>query len=148
MIIFQSRHSISFHLDVISGVGSLYSGSVKSVRVTGSEGEMGIRYGHAPLLTTIKTGMVSLIDSQDKEDQIYLAGGVLEVQPDSVTILADTALRADDIDEAKAQEAIKNAKESIANHGTGDTDYAHALSRLADAMARLKVVETARNRRR
>lgn len=140
--------SISFHLDVISGVGSLYSGSVKSIRVTGSEGEMGIRYGHAPLLTTIKTGMVSLIDSQDKEDQIYLAGGVLEVQPDSVTILADTALRADDIDEAKAQEAIKNAKESIANHGTGDTDYAHALSRLADAMARLKVVETARNRRR
>ena len=140
--------SISFHLDVISGVGSLYSGSVKSVRVTGSEGEMGIRYGHAPLLTTIKTGMLSLIDSQDKEDQIYLAGGVLEVQPDSVTILADTALRADDIDEAKAQEAIKNAKESIANHGTGDTDYAHALSRLADAMARLKVVETARNRRR
>lgn len=140
--------SISFHLDVISGVGSLYSGSVKSVRVTGSEGEMGIRYGHTPLLTTIKTGMVSLIDSQDKEDQIYLAGGVLEVQPDSVTILADTALRADDIDEAKAQEAIKVAKESIANHGTGDADYALALSRLADAMARLKVVETARNRRR
>ena len=140
--------SISFHLDVISGVGSLYSGSVKSVRVTGSEGEMGIRYGHTPLLTTIKTGMVSLIDSQDKEDQIYLAGGVFEVQPDSVTILADTALRADDIDEAKAQEAIKVAKESIANHGTGDADYAHALSRLADAMARLKVVETARNRRR
>ena len=140
--------SISFHLVVISGVGSLYSGSVKSVRVTGSEGEMGIRYGHTPLLTTIKTGMVSLIDSQDKEDQIYLAGGVLEVQPDSVTILADTALRADDIDEAKAQEAIKVAKESIANHGTGDADYAHALSRLADAMARLKVVETARNRRR
>ena len=140
--------SISFHLDVISGVGSLYSGSVKSVRVTGSEGEMGIRYGHTPLLTTIKTGMVSLIVSQDKEDQIYLAGGVLEVQPDSVTILADTALRADDIDEAKAQEAIKVAKESIANHGTGDADYAHALSRLADAMARLKVVETARNRRR
>lgn len=140
--------SISFHLDVISGVGSLYSGSVKSVRVTGSEGEIGIRYGHTPLLTTIKTGMVSLIDSQDKEDQIYLAGGVLEVQPDSVTILADTALRADDIDEAKAQEAIKVAKESIANHGTGDADYAHALSRLADAMARLKVVETARNRRR
>ena len=140
--------SISFHLDVISGVGSLYSGSVKSVRVTGSEGEMGIRYGHTPLLTTIKPGLVSLIDSQDKEDQIYLAGGVLEVQPDSVTILADTALRADDIDEAKAQEAIKVAKESIANHGTGDADYAHALSRLADAMARLKVVETARNRRR
>ena len=140
--------SISFHLDVISSVGSLYSGLVKSVRVTGSEGELGIRYGHTPLLTTIKSGMVTFIDLQDKNDQIFLAGGVLEVQPDNVTILADTALRADDIDEAKAQEAIKNAKESIANHGTGDTDYAHALSRLADAMARLKVVETARNRRR
>jgi F-type H+-transporting ATPase subunit epsilon len=139
--------TISFHLDVISGVGKLYSGSVKSVRVTGSEGELGIRYGHTPLLTTIKTGMVSLIDSNDKEDQIYLAGGVLEVQPDTVTILADTALRADDIDEAQAQEAIKAAKQVLENHGSGDSDYAHALSRLADAMARMKVVEIARNRR-
>ena len=139
--------TISFHLVVISGVGKLYSGSVKSVRVTGSEGELGIRYGHTPLLSTIKTGMVSLIDSNDKEDQIYLAGGVLEVQPDTVTILADTALRADDIDEAQAQEAIKAAKQMLENHGSGDSDYAHALSRLADAMARMKVVEIARNRR-
>lgn len=140
--------SISFHLDVISGVGSLYSGSVKSLRVTGSEGEMGIRYGHTPLLTIIKTGMVRLVDINNKEDEIYLAGGVLEVQPDNVTILADTALRADDIDEAKAQEAIKTAKKMLENHSSGDSDYAHALSRLADAMARLKVVEISRNRRR
>lgn len=140
--------SISFHLDVISGVGSLYSGSVKSLRVTGSEGEMGIRYGHTPLLTIIKTGMVRLVDINNKEDEIYLAGGVLEVQPDNVTILADTSLRADDIDEAKAQEAIKTAKKMLENHGSGDSDYAHALSRLADAMARLKVVEISRNRRR
>ena len=140
--------SISFHLDVISGVGSLYSGSVKSLRVTGSEGEMGIRYGHTPLLTIIKTGMVRLVDINNKEDEIYLAGGVLEVQPDNVTILADTALRADDIDEAKAQEAIKTAKKMLENHGSGDSDYAHALSRLAAAMARLKVVEISRNRRR
>ena len=140
--------SISFHLDVISGVGSLYSGSVKSLRVTGSEVEMGIRYGHTPLLTIIKTGMVRLVDINNKEDEIYLAGGVLEVQPDNVTILADTALRADDIDEAKAQEAIKTAKKMLENHGSGDSDYAHALSRLADAMARLKVVEISRNRRR
>ena len=140
--------SISFHLDVISGVGSLYSGSVKSLRVTGSEGEMGIRYGHTPLLTIIKTGMVRLVDINNKEDEIYLAGGVLEVQPDNVTILADTALRADDIDEAKAQEAIKTAKKMLENHGSGDSDYAHALSRLADAMASLKVLEISRNRRR
>jgi len=140
--------SVSFHLNVISGVSSLYSGLVQSIRVTGSEGELGIRYGHTPLLTTIKTGMVTLVDSYGKEDQIYLAGGILEVQPDNVTILADTALRADDIDESKAQEAMREAKEALDKHGTGDTDYAHALSRLADAMARIKVVEIAKNRRR
>ena len=139
--------SISFHLDVISSVGSLYSGPVKSVRVTGSEGELGIRYGHTPLLTTIKSGMVTFIDLQDKNDQIFLAGGVLEVQPDNVTILADTALRADDIDEAKAQEAIKSAKTALENHSSGDNDYAHALVKLADAMARIKVVQISRNRR-
>ncbi|MBQ8478009.1 MAG: F0F1 ATP synthase subunit epsilon [Succinivibrio sp.] len=139
--------SISFHLDVISSVGSLYSGPVKSVRVTGSEGELGIRYGHTPLLTTIKSGMVTFIDLQDKNDQIFLAGGVLEVQPDNVTILADTALRADDIDEAKAQEAIKSAKTALENHSSGDNDYAHALAKLADAMARIKVVQISRNRR-
>ncbi len=139
--------AISFHLSVISGVSVLYEGVVKSIRVTGSEGELGIRYGHTPLLTTIKTGMVSIIDVNNGEDQIYLAGGVLEVQPDTVTILADTALRADDIDEAKAQEAIKNAKESL-NKGSGDVDYARSLSRLADAMARLKVVDLARNCRK
>ena len=138
--------SISFHLDVISSVGSLYSGPVKSVRVTGSEGELGIRYGHTPLLTTIKSGMVTFIDLQDKNDQIFLAGGVLEVQPDNVTILADTALRAD-IDEAKAQEAIKSAKTALENHSSGDNDYAHALAKLADAMARIKVVQISRNRR-
>ncbi|MDY2891503.1 MAG: ATP synthase F1 subunit epsilon, partial [Succinivibrio sp.] len=106
--------TFAFQLEVVSGVGSLYSGKVKSVRVTGSEGELGIRYGHTPLLTTIKTGLVSFIDVNDNEDQIYLAGGVLEVQPETTTILADTALRADDIDEAKAKEAIDAAKDAMA----------------------------------
>ncbi|MCR5536483.1 MAG: F0F1 ATP synthase subunit epsilon [Succinivibrio sp.] len=137
---------IAFHLDVVSGVGKLYSGLVKSVRVTGSEGELGIRYGHTPLLTPIKTGMVTLIDQEDKEDQIYLAGGILEVQPSAVTILADTALRADDIDEAKAQEAMREAKEAVDKHNSGDMDYTQALAKLADAMARLKVVDIAKRR--
>lgn len=138
--------SISFHLDVVSSTGSLYSGLVKSVRVTGSEGELGIRYGHTPLLTTIKTGMVNLIDINDKEDQIYLAGGVLEVQPDKVMILADTALRADEIDEAKAREAMQAAKNALEHHGTGDSDYAGALAKLAESMAQLRVLDLARNR--
>ena len=139
--------TFAFQLEVVSADGSLYSGKVISVRVTGSEGELGIRYGHTPLLTTIKTGMVSIIDDQEVEDQIYLAGGVLEVQPESTTILADTALRANDIDEAKAQEAMNAAKEAINKHSSGDVDYNTALAKLADAMARLKVVEIARNRR-
>ena len=139
--------TFAFQLEVVSADGSLYSGKVKSVRVTGSEGELGIRYGHTPLLTTIKTGMVSIIDDQEVEDQIYLAGGVLEVQPESTTILADTALRANDIDEAKAQEAMNAAKEAINKHSSGDVDYNTALAKLADAMARLKVVDIARNRR-
>ena len=139
--------TFAFQLEVVSADGSLYSGKVKSVRVTGSEGELGIRYGHTPLLTTIKTGMVSIIDDQEVEDQIYLAGGVLEVQPESTTILADTALRANDIDEAKAQEAMNAAKDAINKHSSGDVDYNTALAKLADAMARLKVVEIARNRR-
>ena len=138
--------TFAFQLEVVSADGSLYSGKVKSVRVTGSEGELGIRYGHTPLLTTIKTGMVSLVDDKDVEDQIYLAGGVLEVQPEVTTILADTALRASDIDEAKAKEAMNAAKEAINKHSSGDVDYNTALARLADAMARLKVVEIARNR--
>ncbi len=140
--------AISFRLDVISGVGQMYSGLVKSMSITGSEGELGIRHGHAPLLTTIKAGMVSLITMEDQEDQIYLAGGVLEVQPSGVTVLADTALRADDIDEAKAQEAIKAAKETISRRNAGDKDYTAAFGRLAEAMAQLKVVELARKRRR
>ena len=86
---------IAFHLDVVSGVDTLYSGLVRAMQITGSEGELGIRHGHAPLITTIKAGMVSLVTAEGKEDQIYLAGGILEVQPDLVTVLADTALRAD-----------------------------------------------------
>ena len=139
---------ISFHLEVVSGVKNMYSGRVTAMRITGSEGELGIRHGHTPLLTTIKAGMVSLVTLDGHEDQIYLAGGVLEVQPEFVTVLADTALRADDIDEAKAQEAIKAAREDLSLTNAGDKDYAAAFARLADAMAQLKVVELARSRRK
>lgn len=138
---------ITFHLDVVSAVGSLYSGRVRTMRITGSEGEMGIRHGHAPLLTTIKAGMVLLTTAEGKEDQIYLAGGLLEVQPESVTVLADTALRADDIDEAKAKEAIREAQNAI-KHQSADKDYNKAFARLAEAMAQLKVVEMSRSTRR
>ena len=129
---------ITFHLNVVSGVGSMYSGRVRAMSVTGSEGELGIRHGHTPLITTIKAGMVTLVDAEGKEDQIYLAGGILEVQPEDVTVLADTALRADDIDAAKAEEAMRAAREAISQ----------AFIKLSEAMAQLKVVELARSRRR
>ena len=134
---------ITFHLDVVSAVGSLYSGRVRTMRITGSEGEMGIRHGHAPLLTTIKAGMVVLTTAEGKEDQFYLAGGLLEVH----TVLADTALRADDIDEAKAKEAMREAQEAI-KHQSGDKDYNKAFAQLAEAMAQLKVLELSRSTRR
>lgn len=139
---------MSFHLDVISGVESLYNGRVRSLRITGSEGELGIRHGHAPLLTTIKAGTAIIVTADGKEDQMYLAGGVLEVQPDNVTVLADTALRADDIDEAKVQEAMKTAQQIIANNKVKDNDYTRAFAQLAEAMAQLKVVELSRRRRK
>lgn len=139
---------ITFHLNVVSGVGSMYSGRVRSMAITGSEGELGIRHGHAPLITTIQSGMVTLIDADGKQDQMYLAGGILEVQPEEVTVLADTALRADDIDEAKAQEAKRSAQEAISRSSTGDKDYTRAFAQLAEAMAQLKVVELSRSRRR
>lgn len=138
---------ITFHLDVVSGVGSMYSGRVRAMSITGSEGELGIRHGHTPLITTIKSGMISLVDAEGKEDQIYLAGGILEVQPEDVIVLADTALRADDIDEAKAQEAMKAAREAISRTNAGDKDYTQAFIKLSEAMAQLKVVELARSRR-
>ena len=72
---------ITFHLNVVSGVSSMYSGRVRAMSITGSEGELGIRHGHTPLITTIKSGMVSLVDAEGKQDQMYLAGGILEVQP-------------------------------------------------------------------
>lgn len=138
---------ITFHLNVVSGVSSLYSGRVRAMSITGSEGELGIRHGHTPLITTIKPGMLSLVDSEGKEEQIFLNGGILEVQPESVIVLADTALRADDIDEAQAQEAMKAAREAIARTNAGDKDYTQAFIKLSEAMAQLKVVKMTRSRR-
>ncbi len=134
---------ITFHLDVVSAEGMLFSGRVESVQVSGSEGELGIRHGHAPLLTAIKPGLVRLIKLHGAEEVLYISGGMLEVQPETVTVLADTAIRAADLDEAKAQEAKRAAEEKI--HGVvGDIDYAQAITELAKAMAQLRVIEITR----
>src|SRR5690554_3034603 len=95
----------SFHLDVVSAEKSLYSGTVQAVTVSGSEGELGIRYGHAPLLTSIRPGLVQYVTLSGQQEVLYISGGMLEVQNTSVTVLADTAIRAEDLDRAKAEQA-------------------------------------------
>src|SRR5690554_6980957 len=97
-------------LDVVSAEERLFSGAVETVQVTGSEGELGVYPGHAPLLTLIKPGMVRLVLEDGAEQIIYVAGGVLEVQPHNVTVLADTAVRGDELDEQKALAAKQRAE--------------------------------------
>ncbi|PTB84618.1 F0F1 ATP synthase subunit epsilon [Pseudidiomarina aestuarii] len=126
-------------LDVVSAEERLFSGAVETVQVTGSEGELGIYPGHAPLLTTIKPGMVRIVKEGGEEQIIYVAGGVLEVQPHNVSVLADSAVRGDELDEQKALEAKKHAEEAIAD-SSSDLSYAEAAAELARALAQLQII--------
>ncbi|SFN54732.1 ATP synthase F1 subcomplex epsilon subunit [Izhakiella capsodis] len=130
----------TFHLDVVSAEKQMFSGLVQKIQVSGSEGELGVFPGHAPLLTAIKPGMVRIVKEKGEEDFIYLSGGVLEVQPAMVTVLADTAIRGKDLDEARALEAKRKAEERL-NGSHGDVDYAMASAELAKALAKLRVIE-------
>jgi F-type H+-transporting ATPase subunit epsilon len=129
-------------LDVVSAETSIFSGLVEAIQVTGSEGELGIHPGHAPLLTTLLPGMVRLVRNGDEEN-IYINGGVLEIQPGNVTVLADTAIRAEDLDEQAALDAKKRAEEHIANP-SADFDYAEAAVELAEAIAQLRLIQKLR----
>ncbi|MBL1379304.1 F0F1 ATP synthase subunit epsilon [Zobellella iuensis] len=130
----------SFHLDIVSAEERLYSGSVSAVTVSGSEGELGIRYGHAPLLTSIRPGLVQYVTKAGKQEVLYVSGGMLEVLGSSVMVLADTAIRAEDLDKAKAEEA-KRAAEAKLQNSSHDVDYAEAAADLARAMAKLRVLQ-------
>lgn len=133
----------SFHLKVVSAEKQLYDGEVKRIQVTGSEGELGIYPQHTPLLTAIKPGMVRVVKTSGEEEVIYLSGGILEVQPTGVIVLADTAIRGCDLDEAKALESKRKAEEHIQS-SHGDVDYAQASAELAKAIAKLRVIELTR----
>ena len=135
--------AMTVHLDVVSAEKQIFSGRVESIQVTGSEGELGIHPGHAPLISAIKPGMVRLVKQFGEEEVIYVAGGVLEVQPGNVTVLADTAVRAEDLDEQAAEEAKRRAEEHIANPGA-DIDYAEAAHQLAEAIAQLRLIQKLR----
>jgi F-type H+-transporting ATPase subunit epsilon len=128
------------NLNVVSAEEELFSGSIESLQITGSEGELGIMPGHAPLLTSLKPGMARIVNKDGIEEIIYLSGGMLEVQPNNVTVLADVAIRVADLDEQKALEAKERAEKHLNDLG-GDVDYAEAASELARAVAQLRVIQ-------
>ena len=137
--------AITVHCDIASADASLYSGPVKMVVATGSMGELGIMAGHAPLLSDLKPGPVRLVTENGEEEVYYLSGGYLEVQPNGISILADTAVRANDIDEAAASEALKTAEQAIANQSS-EIEYSKAAAMLAEATAQLLTVQTLRKK--
>ena len=133
--------AMTVHLDIVSAESNIFTGRVAHLQVTGGEGELGIMPGHAPLLTSIKPGMARIVLQDGKEEVFYLSGGILEVQPSSVSVLADVVLRADDIDEAQALEAKRRAEDAMAN-ASADFNYAAAAVELAQAIAQLRAIDT------
>jgi F-type H+-transporting ATPase subunit epsilon len=136
--------AMTVHVDVVSAEESIFSGLAEMVVVPGEMGELGVYPRHAPLLTRIKQGSVRLkIPNQSEFVLIYVSGGVLEVQPSVVTILADTAIRGADLDEARALEAKRAAEEAMKNRAS-DIDYATAQAELSEALAQLQAIQKMR----
>ncbi len=137
----------TLHVDIVSAEQAIFSGEASRVIAPGEAGELGILPEHTPLLTRIKPGTVRILPAEGGEEEvIYVSGGMMEVQPDIVTILADTSVRAHDLDEAKAMEAKRLAEEAIANR-TGKVEYARALAELAEASAQLAAIRKLRSRK-
>ncbi|MAM00438.1 F0F1 ATP synthase subunit epsilon [Hydrocarboniclastica marina] len=136
---------MTVHCDVVSAEEKIYSGLVEMLIATGSEGELGIAPSHAPLLTALKPGPVRVIKQGGEEEVFYVSGGYLEVQPSLITLLADTAHRAGDMDEAAAQEAKKEAEKALANR-TGEFEYSRAAAELAEAAAQLRTIQQLRKK--
>lgn len=139
--------TISFHLDIVSAEAEIFSGLVQKLFVAGVMGEMEILHGHAPLLTSLKPSPIWITKQNGQEEVFYISGGMLEVQPKVTTVLADTALRAKDVNEAQALEAKKRAEDILAGH-TKDFDYAKAHAQLLEAIAQLRALKKLRERGR
>ncbi len=136
----------TIHVDVVSAEEQIFSGEAEFVVLPGEAGELGIYPRHTPLITRIKPGTVRVkVSGQDAEEMIFVAGGILEVQPGVVTVLADTAIRGHDLDEAKALEAKKLAEEAMQNK-TSKLEIAKAQSELAEAMAQIQAIQRFRRK--
>ena len=136
----------TLHVDVVSIQESIFSGEAKFVALPGEMGELGIYPRHAPLITRIKPGAVRIIRADNGEEEfVFVAGGILEVQPGSVTVLADTAIRGHDLDEAMATEARKNAEEAMTN-AKSNIDLAKAQGEFASMAAQIAAIRKYRKK--
>ena len=135
----------TIHVDIVSAEQEIFSGEADMVIAPGEAGELGILPEHMPMLTRVKPGTIR-IQKGGEEEIIYVSGGMMEVQPDRVTVLADTSVRAHDLDEAKAMEAERLAKEALSNR-TAAMDIAKAQAELAEAAAQLAAIRKLRQRR-
>jgi F-type H+-transporting ATPase subunit epsilon len=131
------------NVDIVSAEGEIFSGSASMVFAPAMEGDVGIAPRHAPLLTLLRAGEVRVRDEQGNDAHFFVSGGILEIQPFKVTVLADTALRAKDLDEAAALEAKRRA-EDVLTQRQPDIDYARAQAELAEAIAKLQMLERLR----
>jgi F-type H+-transporting ATPase subunit epsilon len=136
----------TIHVDIVSAEGEMFSGEAAMVYLPGTLGELGVAPRHAPLLTTLKAGEVRVHPAQGEEQVFWVGGGALEVQPHLVTVLADTAARAKDLDEAQALAAKQRAEEALRHRGD-KMEIAEAQAELARAIAQLKAIERLRKRR-
>jgi F-type H+-transporting ATPase subunit epsilon len=136
----------TIHVDIVSAEGEIFSGPATSVIAPGSQGDLGIYPRHAPLLSLLKAGTVHLRTPSGEEQFFYVGGGALEVQPNKVTVLADTALRAKDIDEAAAVAAKQRAEEALKDR-SGKVSQAEALAELSRVAAQLQVLQRLRKLR-
>ena len=136
----------TIHVDVVSAEESIFSGEASFVALPGEAGELGIYPKHAPLITRIKPGAVRILKTDNTEELVFVAGGILEIQPHVVTVLADTAIRGHDLDEAKANEAKKRAEEAMAN-AKSDMDLAKAQGEFAMMAAQLAAISKLRKRK-
>jgi len=138
--------AMTIHVDVVSAEESIFSGVAEYVTIPAEMGEIGVYPRHAPMLSRVKPGSVRIkIPDQPEEVLFYVSGGIVEVQPNVVTILSDTAIRGKDLDESKALEAKRTAEEAMKNR-SAEMDYAKAQAELAEAVAQLRAIEQIRKR--
>ena len=137
--------AMTLHVDIVSAEAEIFSGTAIMVFAPAEMGEVGITPRHAPLLTRLKPGEVRVRTQEGEDLSFFVSGGMLEIQPHIVTVLADTAIRADDLDEAQALEARERAEKMLADK-SADIDYAKAQTELAQSMAQLAAIKKLRDR--